>query len=72
MARAFRTWRRHVARATAALRRSLLKSRAEPGAGDDTHGGTGRFLMIRPLETSTPDKVIVVANWFEELKKSRK
>jgi DNA-binding SARP family transcriptional activator len=31
-----------------------------------------RFLMIRPLETSTPDKLIVVENWFEELKKSRK
>jgi DNA-binding SARP family transcriptional activator/Tol biopolymer transport system component len=31
-----------------------------------------RFLMIRPLETST-DKLIVVENWFEELKtKSRK
>jgi Tol biopolymer transport system component len=30
-----------------------------------------RFLMIRPLETSTP-KLIVVENWFEELKKSRK
>jgi len=32
-----------------------------------------RFLMIRPLATSTPDKLIVVENWFEELKaKSRK
>jgi hypothetical protein len=31
-----------------------------------------RFLMIRPLETSTPDKLIVVENWFEELTKSRK
>ena len=31
-----------------------------------------RFLMIRSLETSTPDKLIVVENWFEELKKSRK
>lgn len=31
-----------------------------------------RFLMIRPLETGTPDKLIVVENWFEELKaKSR-
>jgi len=31
-----------------------------------------RFLMIRPLETST-DKLIVVENWFEELRaKSRK
>jgi serine/threonine-protein kinase len=30
-----------------------------------------RFLMIRPLENSTPDKLIVVENWFEELK-SRK
>jgi DNA-binding SARP family transcriptional activator len=27
-----------------------------------------RFLMVRPLETATPDKVIVVENWFEELK----
>jgi serine/threonine-protein kinase len=27
-----------------------------------------RFLMIRPLETSTPDKLIFVENWFEELK----
>ena len=32
-----------------------------------------RFLMIRPLATGTPDKLIVVENWFEELKaKSRK
>ena len=32
-----------------------------------------RFLMIRPLQTSTPDKLIVVENWFEELRtKSRK
>lgn len=31
-----------------------------------------RFLMIRSLETNTPDKLIVVENWFEELKKSRK
>jgi serine/threonine-protein kinase len=29
-----------------------------------------RFLMIRPLETSAPDKLIVVENWFEELKAS--
>jgi dipeptidyl aminopeptidase/acylaminoacyl peptidase len=27
-----------------------------------------RFLMIRPVETGTPDKLIVVENWFEELK----
>jgi DNA-binding SARP family transcriptional activator/dipeptidyl aminopeptidase/acylaminoacyl peptidase len=32
-----------------------------------------RFLMIRPLETGTPDKLIVVDNWFEEVKaKSRR
>ena len=32
-----------------------------------------RFLMIRPLAASGPDKLIVVENWFEELKaKSRK
>jgi len=32
-----------------------------------------RFLMIRPLETKAPDNIIVVENWFEELKaKSRK
>ncbi|MFL5640073.1 MAG: hypothetical protein ACJ78M_11920, partial [Gemmatimonadaceae bacterium] len=31
-----------------------------------------RFLMVRSLDTSTPDKLIVVENWFEELKKSRK
>jgi len=31
-----------------------------------------RFLMIRELETGTPDKLIVVENWFEELRtKSR-
>jgi Tol biopolymer transport system component len=37
-------------------------------ASDDKH-----FLMIRPLETKSPDKIIVVENWFEELKaKSRK
>jgi serine/threonine-protein kinase len=28
-----------------------------------------RFLMIRPLATGTPDKLIVVLNWLEELKK---
>ena len=27
-----------------------------------------RFLMIRPLQTGTPDKLIVVENWFEELR----
>jgi eukaryotic-like serine/threonine-protein kinase len=27
-----------------------------------------RFLMIRPLETRSPDNIIVVENWFEELK----
>jgi hypothetical protein len=27
-----------------------------------------RFLMIRPLETGTADKLIVVENWFEELR----
>jgi dipeptidyl aminopeptidase/acylaminoacyl peptidase len=32
-------------------------------ASDDT-----RFLMTRPLETSAPDKLVVVENWFEELK----
>jgi len=32
-----------------------------------------RFLMIRPLQTGTPDKLIVVENWFEELNaKSRR
>jgi serine/threonine protein kinase len=32
-----------------------------------------RFLMIRPLPASGPDELIVVENWFEELKaKSRK
>jgi len=32
-----------------------------------------RFLMIRPLVASGPDKLIVVENWFEELKtKSRR
>jgi serine/threonine-protein kinase len=31
-----------------------------------------RFLMIRPRETGVPDKLIVVENWFEELRaKSR-
>ena len=31
-----------------------------------------RFLMIRPLQTGAPDKLIVVENWFEELRaKSR-
>jgi hypothetical protein len=29
--------------------------------------------MIRPAETGTPDKVVDVENWYEELKaKSRK
>ena len=27
-----------------------------------------RFLMIRPLATTTPDKMTVVENWFEDLK----
>jgi serine/threonine-protein kinase len=27
-----------------------------------------RFLMIRPLETNTPDKLIVLENWLGELK----
>jgi len=27
-----------------------------------------RFLMVRPLETTSPDNIIVVENWFEELK----
>jgi hypothetical protein len=32
-----------------------------------------RFLMIRPLESGTPEKLIVVENWFEELRaKSRR
>lgn len=32
-----------------------------------------RFLMIRPLESGSPDNIVVVENWFEELKaKSRK
>jgi len=32
-----------------------------------------RFLMIRPLRTAAPDKLIVVENWSEELRaKSRK
>src|SRR5436190_15561744 len=32
-----------------------------------------RFLMIRPLQTGAPDKLIVVEDWFEELRtKSRK
>jgi DNA-binding SARP family transcriptional activator len=32
-----------------------------------------RFLMVRPLKISTPDTLIVVENWFEELKaKSRR
>jgi hypothetical protein len=32
-----------------------------------------RFLMFRPLATGTPDNLIVVENWFEELKaKARK
>ena len=32
-----------------------------------------RFLMIRPLATGAPDNLIVVENWFEEVKaKSQK
>jgi Tol biopolymer transport system component len=27
-----------------------------------------RFLMIRPVEPSTPDRLVVVENWFEELR----
>jgi len=34
--------------------------------------GDRRFLMIRPLATGTQDELIVVENWFDELKaKSR-
>jgi hypothetical protein len=29
-----------------------------------------RFLMVRPLKTSTPDKLIFVQNWVEELRAS--
>ncbi|HEY0528791.1 MAG TPA: hypothetical protein VGD02_08180, partial [Gemmatimonadaceae bacterium] len=28
-----------------------------------------RFLMIRPLQPKVPDKIIVVENWFEEMKR---
>ena len=31
-----------------------------------------RFLFVRPLQTGTRDKLIVVENWLEELKKSQK
>lgn len=32
-----------------------------------------RFLMIRPVADNAPNKLVVVDNWFEELKaKSRK
>jgi len=32
-----------------------------------------RFLMVRPVGSGSPDNIIVVENWFEELKaKSRK
>jgi serine/threonine-protein kinase len=34
-------------------------------ASDDS-----RFLMTRPLETTAPDKLVVVENWFQELKTS--
>jgi hypothetical protein len=27
-----------------------------------------RFLFVRPLATSTPDRLIIVENWFEELR----
>jgi hypothetical protein len=38
----------------------------------DVSSDDQRFLMIRPLAASGPDKLIVVENWFEELKpKSR-
>jgi eukaryotic-like serine/threonine-protein kinase len=30
-----------------------------------------KFLMIRPLETKSPDNIIVVENWFEELKRAK-
>ncbi len=48
-----------------------------PAAGYESHRFTPqyalslddkRFLMIRPLETKSPDNIIVVENWFEELK----
>jgi len=31
-----------------------------------------RLLMIRLLHSGAPDTLVVVENWFEELKKSRK
>ena len=45
----------------------------------DIHPGGKRFLMIKPTETTedestdestaeTPRKIIIVTNWFEELK----
>jgi Tol biopolymer transport system component len=34
----------------------------------DVAPGDQRFLMIRPLPASGPDQLIVVENWFEELK----
>ncbi|MEY2457718.1 MAG: eukaryotic-like serine/threonine-protein kinase [Acidimicrobiaceae bacterium] len=39
----------------------------------DVSADDQRFLMIRPLAASGPDQLVVVENWFEELKaKSRK
>jgi Tol biopolymer transport system component len=39
----------------------------------DVSADDRRFLMLRPLEGSVSDRLIVVENWFEELKaKSRK
>jgi hypothetical protein len=29
-----------------------------------------RFLMIRPVAGSAPDRLVVVENWFEELRSS--
>jgi len=61
-----------VGRATAlfpAAGYSSLRFNPQYAVGPDDR----RFLMIRPLETNTPDKLIVVENWFEELKaKSRR
>jgi hypothetical protein len=31
-----------------------------------------RFLFVRPLQSRTREKLIIVENWFEELKKSQK
>ncbi|MGZ3333608.1 MAG: BTAD domain-containing putative transcriptional regulator [Gemmatimonadaceae bacterium] len=46
---------------------SSLRTNAQYAVAPDDR----RFLMVRPLKTTSPDKLIFVQNWIEELKTRR-